>query len=175
MKLKQIHIKTNKDLMEEPKLHLPSTMGGAEPFKVPDHYFDSLTSRIQDRISANEKKKFVYSNFLRGFLQKKIWIPSMAGVVLLFVVILMNTERNISTQNQISKTDSVIIKNSDLNNSYALEVQYIEAAKVLEQIELLPLNEISLGNLTLPDEIKNEDIRKYLNEEEIDPTLLADL
>jgi hypothetical protein len=174
MNLKHIHINNKAERVEEEELHLRSKIGTAEPFKVPDYYFDSLTSRIQDRISANEKRRLGFSDLLPGIYRKRIWIPSLAGILLLFVVIVMNTDRT-ATQNQLSKTDSVIIRRSDINNSYAIEAQYIEAAKTFEQIDVLPVNEVSMENLNLSDGIKNEDIIKYLNDQEIDPTLLADL
>jgi hypothetical protein len=175
MRLKNNYIKTSRNQTDEHLLHLPPHKGSEEPFRVPDNYFDSLTSRIQDRISARQSRVSVLSSMSTILVKKKVWIPVIACVLILLSVFILYPGKSSQNQGYISKTDTVAVKANDINGAYALETQYIEIEKALEQIKKLPVSHIDESVVKLPDEIKNEDIIKYLNEEEIDPNLLADL
>jgi hypothetical protein len=64
---------------DAPKLH---SMDKKNPFVVPEHYFETLSSRIQDRITL-ENKQPQWIKILKSLLLPKVAIPALACCLML--------------------------------------------------------------------------------------------
>lgn len=84
------------------------------PFEVPDGFFDSFSSNVQDKIAA-QKKKSVWNLIFETVVKPKIAIPVLASVCLLTVGI-----KFIYMPATIINTDEATITYSDLSQSIYL-------------------------------------------------------
>ncbi|HOW30390.1 MAG TPA: hypothetical protein PLP88_02385 [Bacteroidales bacterium] len=144
--------------------------------KTPPSYFDTLPSRIQDRIAMNDKRPvFTWiSNTYRT--TRPVLIPvSLVAAILIVTSILLPIQKK---ENAVATTDTTSSTGVyEYDASYAHEVIAFEEADVAEEIEN---SEYDLGT-TLGQTSGNDttlsqsEIIDYLNQNEIEPELLAEL
>jgi hypothetical protein len=79
-----------------------------EPYKVPDHYFDSIVSRVQDKILVSEKKKeHAGKLFRKPVIAMSFLVLSVAFIILMSTKELMPFwSKSDSTSN---KTDEIAL------------------------------------------------------------------
>lgn len=134
---------------EAPKLF---SMEKKNPFIVPDNYFDSLTSKIQDRIAAEKKESF-WSVLIKTVIQPKFAVPVLASVCLVVVGI-----RFLYHPASITPPAQVAVTYEDLSKS-----DYIN--DIDEHVFVEALNK-NAGNAT--SATTNADIENYLIENNIE-------
>lgn len=94
---------------DAPKLH---NMDKKNPFVVPEHYFETLSSRIQDRI-ALENKQPQWMKIIKSLLLPKVAIPALAcclmvGVGIKYLVkpaAITVTEETAITYDELNSTE----------------------------------------------------------------------
>jgi hypothetical protein len=94
---------------EAPKLF---GMDKKNPFEVPDGFFDTFSSKVQDKIAA-EKKKTIWSVIFETVIKPKIAIPVLASLCLVAVGIkimyrpptVINYNETAITYNDLSQSD----------------------------------------------------------------------
>lgn len=145
----------------------------SDGYTVPDGYFDNLTLKIQNQISNNKKGKTI--RFAGYFNPKNIVIvTSIAAAVitgLLLVPVLMKNEP--TAKQELSQTvTSEQTESAIFDESLALQVESdYQALDFENEVDLIPVAEHFASDTT----ISNEDIIQYLENEDLDTDLLAEL
>ncbi|MEO8148466.1 MAG: hypothetical protein ABI723_12550 [Bacteroidia bacterium] len=128
------------------------------PFEVPDGFFDSFSSKIQDKIAA-EKKQSVWSLIYQNITRPKVAIPVLASVCIIVVGI-----KFLYTPGSINRNDEVAITYNDLSQSAYLD-------DIDESVLTDALNQTtSTVNSDSKTESDSYRIENYLIENNIDVT-----
>jgi hypothetical protein len=149
---------------------------GNEPFKVPEGYFDRLPGRIRDEIVSKTSGKFNPFSFRSFFTVRRVWVPVLAIAVVCIVVyfLLPYPER---TQQSLVENKDTLNMSTGYDASYAGEAlldEYASISKMIEESSLTQDADISFIT-TSNDGITNEDICDYLQEQELDSDVIAEL
>ncbi|OFX84367.1 MAG: hypothetical protein A2W99_01215 [Bacteroidetes bacterium GWF2_33_16] len=128
------------------------------PFKVPDGYFDSLPSRIQERISSNQKEHSIFSRFL--LIVKPQLALAFAFVVFAFITV-TTIEYVLDKQPKIPVSTGIYTRIIEVDASEYSEQHFID---------------VLLDEEKKPNEKKKstEHYINYLIDEDIDYTTLID-
>jgi len=154
---------------------LPARQSGSEPFRVPAGYFDELPGRVQDRILTERNGKRPVTWLTRLLRTRKIWIPVLAAACIL-IALFISLPVNKSTRPMAVTSDSLNLK-AAYDASYAgenISADYAEIDKVLSDSWFDAKTNISFIR-TNDTELSNDSIIDYLQDQEMDPELLAQL
>jgi hypothetical protein len=153
-----------------------STMSEKQVFKVPDGYFESLPARIQDEIAAKAGRN-LRSSWLQGLLLvRKAWIPVLSVAIVSLVLLILLPGQNHSDQAS-ADTQDTLNSIEAYDASYAGDAINEEYLKIYQTVEdpnlenVLPVSFVSSSN----DGITADDIVEYLQEQELDSEVLAQL
>lgn len=138
---------------EAPKLF---GMDKKNPFEVPDGYFDSFSSKLQDKIAA-EKKQSAWSAIFDTIIKPKIAIPILASVCLVAVGIKFMYKPSAT----INATNSEVTYSDLSQSSYFHEIDESTLTEALYSS-----NEIA--NHNAKTESDNNHIENYLIDNNID-------
>lgn len=147
-----------------------------EGFKAPDRYFDSLMERLREQI-ADQKETGTHRWYsLNRRSLKPVFIPiGIVAALLIAVFLFLPGKKPVQ---QATNTDTLQPSGIyEYDESYAREAIAIEDASLLEEVENSKddfgyILSISAANDTT---LSEADIIDYLNDQEVDPELLAEL
>lgn len=148
----------------------------AEAFKVSDAYFDELPSRIRDSITASNGKSVEYKWFPAALASKLVLIPALSIVILLVAIYFSIPSDKSSGISQIEVTDTSGVSLAS-DASYMQDVvtdEYTTIYKLMESAESISSNSVSFSSVS-SDEISDDDIINYLEEQDLDTDVLAEL
>jgi hypothetical protein len=130
----------------------------ANPFNVPEGYFDSLPSRIQERISDNQREKSIFSRFF--VVAKPQLAFAFAFIVFVFISITI-VKYVFDNQPKMPISNGVYTRIIEVDASEYSEQHFIE---------------VLLDENKKPNEKKksSEHYINYLIDEDIDYTTLID-
>lgn len=167
MKLKQnISNQTNNDEQLSPVLEkLRQEVHG---FRTPDGYFDSLSSRIVDKIQKQENRSFP-EILIHSFRKPLIWAPSLASVVVVLLLIFV-IPVNKTPKDQAADEWTQI--NMAYDPSYAGEVVLAESNKIDNELEGKEIKYYDPANLSAKNEPTAAEIKDYLKEHVIESDVL---
>lgn len=156
----------NNNLLAQLKEKHPQNDG----FIVPERYFDQLASQISERINNGEKKT---KKAITGY---RLFIPlaAAASVILVFAIYYLNQQGSQSVQNSSSANNNAI--ETAVDESYVNDLMTEDYKQAQTLIENLDEDEINFVDKPLiSEDITEESIMEFLNEQELDPSLLAEL
>ena len=156
----------NNNLLAQLKEKHPQNDG----FIVPERYFDQLASQISERIKNGEKKS---KKAITGY---RLFIPlaAAASVILVFAIYYLNQQGSQSVQNSSSANNNAI--ETAVDESYVNDLMTEDYNQAQTLIENLDEDEINFVDKPLiSEDITEESIMEFLNEQELDPSLLAEL
>jgi len=158
---------TNNDIFSP---WLESAKAETNGLKVPDGYFDSLGSRITDRIIQEENKAFAKSQ-IPVFRKPAMWAPMLAtGIVTVLLVFVIPVKKTTTIQ----PSDEWAGINMAYDASYAEEVLFAESNSMDYELENAAIS-VSESNTTKGiNEITDDDITEYLKEQELDLEMITD-
>lgn len=125
-------------------------------FQVPDGYFDTLASQIQDKIQSETKASWI-QNIFGLFLAPRILVPVAASVVILMFVLNNHQNKTLNgnkveiTYNDLAASDYLFSIDEEIisaelvgeeNNSQNLFDEYL----VQDEVEMELINEALLNN-----------------------------
>lgn len=156
-------MKTN-DEFDDLKNDAPElfSMDKKNPFSVPEHYFETLSSRIQDRI-ALENKQPRWIQIAKSLLLPKVAIPALACCLMLGIgtkYLLKPTP--ITTTDEIAFTYNELTSTEYLNQ---LEVEQIITA--LAETQTAATAEVTTTDGATVTEIENYLIDNNISESEL--------
>jgi hypothetical protein len=149
---------------------------GKEPFKVPEGYFDTLPGRIRDEIGARPATKFNPASIRSYFTFRRVLAPVLAIAVVAVLIFFLLPHPNSSKQSMVENKDTLNLT-AGYDASYAGEAlfdEYESISKMIEESNLTQDADISFTT-TSNDGITNEDICDYLQEQELDSDVIAEL
>ena len=172
MKTKEIPENFQPGEMDPP---LPARRPGEESFRVPEGYFHDLPGRIQDKIISARNEEGAFAWFLKLVLARKVWIPALVTACLLIALFIFLPGQKAS-QPLAASADTLGLK-AAYDASYAGETynaEFAEIDKVMSDPTFDTGSSISFIHTSDP-EITGESILDYLQDQELDPELLAQL
>jgi hypothetical protein len=137
-------------------------------FKVPYGYFDSLNPRIADAIQKQENRS-VFKTFFFSFRRPLVWAPSMALIITILLIIVIPTRKEPVSE----VTDEWNEISMAYDPSYAEEVFFTESNLIDTELENAD-NNIMTVSITGNNEPTDEEITKYLKDQDVDPELLIE-
>jgi len=134
-------------------------------FRVPEEYFESLDTRLMNRLKADSKKGLkVPEGYFEEFevkpprnrpdVKNLIWLAAAASILLFFGLKYMGTNENTLDWNDLQQEEISSWIESDL-----VELNAYEIAEAYPEVELNAPN------------LSNEELNAYLNETELDQIL----
>ncbi len=149
---------------------LESAKTEANGYKVPDGYFDSLGSRITDRI-VKEANKALKKSQIPVFRKPALWAPLLATVVITVLIVFVIPVKKTAT---IPATDEWTEINMAYDASYAEEVLFTESNSMDYELEntFLSLSESNTSKGI--NEITDDEIIEYLKDQELDLDMITD-
>lgn len=167
MKVKQ-NISKQNNFSEKLSPFLEKMKHETPGYKVPDGYFDSLDSRIVDRIHKQEKM-FFHKTLVPAFRKPLIWAPVVASVVvILFLVLRVPTEKT----STIQVNDEWTELNRAYDESYAEEIFLAESNIIDEEMQSNDVNYIATTSVSTKNEPTLEEITEYLKDQDLDTDIL---
>jgi hypothetical protein len=165
----------NKKEIETPSLQdekqlfkkLESLRNADHGLQVPDGYFDSLSSRISDRI--NKKSPTAIGSLIITLKKKVVLIPitAIASVILaLFILFPSGQKVPAIAGNELSEISLAY------DASYAEEAYFSESCQIETELKELALSGTA-SNIVQPGEVTTTEIIEYLGNQEIDPEILS--
>jgi hypothetical protein len=156
----------NKNLLTQLKEKHPQNDG----FIVPDRYFDQLSSQISGRIKNEVKQP------QKTITEYRLLIPlaAAASLILFFAIYYQNQQGRQSVQNSSSANNNAI--ETAVDESYVNDLMtedYKQAQSLLENLDEDEINFVDKPLIS--EDITEESILEFLNEQELDPSLLAEL
>jgi len=148
----------------------------SKAFKVPEGYFDTLPSRIQDEISAQAQKKLHFPRLWGLFTTRRAWIPLLAVTTMLVAIFLFIPGRK-NSQNTLAEIHDTLNLKVAYDASYAGDANFEEYVKVndlLEKPGVKNPDSVSLFKTSYTG-ISDDDIIDYLKDQELDSEVLAQL
>lgn len=149
---------------------LESLKTETQGYKVPDGYFDSLNSRIADKIKNRETSSFLRTSVPVN--RKPILWVSVSATMLVAVVLIFVIHANKETV--IPALDEWTEINMAYDPSYAEEALMAES-NIIES-ELMETDNRSIESVVLSDvnEPTDEEITEYLKTQELDTEILIE-
>lgn len=141
---------------------------GADGNNTPDGYFDSLGSRIADRI-ANRKSASFLSVTFPSVSKPLVWVPTLAAVIVVVALVFVLPEKKAV---EIPEVDEWTEIRMAFDASYAEEVLLSESHSVDREIENIDLSYIQSATYTGKNEPTRDEISEYLKDQEIEPDIL---
>jgi hypothetical protein len=169
-------LKENKNDLQEEEPDIPGLSKGMNGFKVPEGYFDSLPGRIMVKAEMEKDRQSNPGRMHSMVYSTKVWIPLLAAASIIFTLFFILPESK-KTEDILSQVHDTMNLNNAYDASYAGDV-LVADYKIMDVFleQLSADQEISFDNLYYTEEeISNEAIIEYLNEQEIDIDLLAEL
>jgi|WetSurMetagenome_2_1015567.scaffolds.fasta_scaffold28954_3 hypothetical protein len=148
----------------------------AQNLKVPSGYFEKLPYVMQDRIAAEDQKPLsTWFNRASQRYQSLVMPVSIAALLIISLIVFLPGRKS-QTQSALNSIDSSAYS-LGYDESYAHEAIAIESVDLNNEIDSL---EDDLGEaLSRPamndSSLSDDDIIEYLNQQDIDPELLAEL
>ncbi len=148
----------------------------SEGFKAPEGYFDSLSEQLREQIANSENKPVQRWYNLRRQTLRPVMIPMAIVAAVLIAVFLFRPGKK--SEQQVLNTDTLQPASIyDYDESYAREAIAFEDVSLSDVVEntgddLGYILSMSAANDTT---LSETDIIDYLNDQEIDPELLAEL
>lgn len=145
-------------------------------YKTPDGYFDLLSERLREQIAKSENKPAQRWYSLGHQALKPVMIPlALLAAVLIAIFLFLPGKK--SEQQALNNDTLQPASIYDYDESYAREAIAFEDASLSDAVEntgddLGYILSISAANDTT---LCETDIIEYLNDQEIDPELLAEL
>jgi hypothetical protein len=169
-------IKNNEQPEPDKDLHyIFSGKKGNDAFKVPEVYFDTLPLRIRDKISAENATRYSFTWFRKQFASRWVWVPALSVSMLLLAIYTWMPENN----NNVSYAaiGDTLNLNQAVDASYAGEAifdEYVAVYKILESSESESQEVVSFVS-TYDDDITDEEIVEYLNNQQLDAEVLSQI
>lgn len=160
---------SNQPPAAEPRPSLPDTFrNGAQGFKVPEGYFDSLSPRIADRITKNANRSFLSAS-LPVIRKPIIWAPALATAVVAVLLLFVIPDKK---PMPVPIFDEWTELNMAYDASYAEEVLLAESHSIDNALDNTDVGYVATASTTEDTEPTDEEISEYLKAQEIDPELL---
>ena len=140
---------------DAPKL---SSMDKRNPFVVPEQYFETLSSRIQDQI-ASENKHPQWITFLKSLLLPKVAIPAIACCLLLGVGLKFLKKPEVTNTNSKGTLTFDELSETDFVNYIDEEQIIIE----IEQQKSVTTNNSEIEDYLIENNIDESELIKALN------------
>ena len=137
-------------------------------FKVPDGYFDSLSSSIVDRIQKQESKSFS-GTLIHLFRKPLVWAPSLASVVVVLLLIFVIPAKK-NSMNQ--PTDEWVQINMAYDPSYAEEIVLAESNTIDKELESREIKYYDPASMSAKNEPTDAEINEYLKDHVIESDVL---
>jgi len=141
----------------------------ANGYKVPDGYFDSLGSRITDRIILEENKAFKKSQ-IPVFRKPALWAPLLATSIVAVLLVFVIPAKKTAT---IPATDEWNEINMAYDASYAQEVLFTESNSMDFELENAVISLSESNTSKGINEITDDEITDYLKDQELDLDMLT--
>ncbi len=155
---------------EKIAMELESLRQKPEGLNVPGNYFDSLSSRITDQITQKENRS-MYKKSVFVLRKPVVWAPVLAAASIAVLVMLLIPD---TTTPPVQVVDEWTEINSVYDASYAAEVLFAESYHLDAEIAETDINNLASQAIADEHEPTDEEITAYLNEQNIDLTLLTD-
>ena len=137
-------------------------------FKVPDGYFETLSPRIVDEINKRENRSLLTSILLL-FRKPMVWSPVAAiAIVAVMLIFVIPTTK----EPAILVVDEWTELNMAFDASYAEEVMLAESIAVDNELLKTDLTYIETESFSTLNEPTDEEITKFLEEQETDTDIL---
>jgi hypothetical protein len=161
-----------KENPDQGRLNIPGLDREKKLFKVPDGYFDNLPGRIEERIHEEEITKKTRSN--PRTLTVLIPLLAAAALVVAYFLIIPFADRD--KKNIVQIVDS-LNPNNAFDASYTGDLLIYDYQLTDNLLTQLPADtEIDFITLDSDEEaISDEAIVEYLNDQDLDTELLAEL
>jgi hypothetical protein len=175
MKNMKRHMKNNKGA-EEILNQAEGDARSLNPFMVPAGYFDELPGRILDKIAVDKRRPAGSWKGASIFVFRNAWISYLAAATIIIALILIIPWQR-SSNKVLTEIHDTLNLNTDYDASYANDAALADY-KVIEEYLGNPSNSnYKTLNFNIMDleEIPDEAIIEYLNEQELDTELLAEL
>lgn len=137
-------------------------------FKVPDGYFETLSPRIVDEINKR-KNNSILTSILLLFRKPLVWSPVAAIAVVAVMLIFMIPAKK---EPAVLVVDEWTELNMAFDASYAEEVMLAESIIVDSELEKTDLTYLETASFSTLDEPTDEEITKFLEEQETDTDIL---
>ncbi len=141
----------------------------ANGYKVPDGYFDSLGSRITDRIILEENKAFKKSQ-IPVFRKPALWAPLLATSIVAVLLVFVIPAKKTAT---IPATDEWNEINMAYDASYAQEVLFTESNSMDFELENAVISLSESNTSKGINEITDDEITDYLKDQELDLDMIT--
>ena len=137
-------------------------------FRVPDGYFDSLSPRIVDEIKKQGNKSFI--RILIPVVRKPVfWAPLAATSVIAILLLFAIPAEKVPA---VQITDEWTELTMAYDASYAEEALLAESHAIDNELEVANIDFMESAPITGMNEPTDEEITKYLKEQEIDNDIL---
>jgi len=137
-------------------------------FKAPNGYFDSLSSRIVDRIQKQENKSFP-EILLHSFRKPVIWAPSLATLVVVLLLIFVIPANKTSIDQPADEWTQI---NMAYDPSYAEEVVLAESNTIDKELEGKEIKYYDPASLQAKNEPTDTEINEYLKDHALETDVL---
>lgn len=137
-------------------------------FKAPAGYFDSLSPRIIDRINMKEHSSII-NVFISGYKKPLVWVPVMATLLVIVSLVFLipsQKESPLVVVNEISDISMAY------DPSYAQEAILLESHTLETKLENSNIDYTKTSILNGQNGLSEDEIIKYLKDNEIDTELL---
>lgn len=141
----------------------------ANGYKVPDGYFDSLGSRITDRIILEENKAFKKSQ-IPVFRKPALWAPLLATSIVAVLLVFVIPAKKTAT---IPATDEWNEINMAYDASYVQEVLFTESNSMDFELENAVISLSESNTSKGINEITDDEITDYLKDQELDLDMIT--
>ena len=139
----------------------------AKGFKAPDGYFDSLSSKIVDRIQKQENKSLLLIIF-HSFRKPLIWVPSLASVAVVLLLIFVLPDKT----SMVQPADEWAQINMAYDPSYAEEAILAESNTIDKELEGKEIKYYDPATLSAKNEPTDAEILDYLKDHTTDTDIL---
>lgn len=151
--------------------HLPfleSLKQENQGFRVPVGYFDSLSPRIVDAIKKQENKSFIRI-LIPVFRKPVFWAPlAVTSVIAILLFFAIPDEKVSAVQIADEWTELTMVYDA----SYAEEALLAESHAIDNELEMTNIDFMETASIAGMNEPTDEEITKYLKEQEIDNDIL---
>lgn len=159
---------TNND--EKLPLLLEKLREERQGFKVPHGFFDSLSPRIMDEIKKQDDRTWFTVHF-PVFRKPKIWAPVMASMIVVVLLIFVIPLKKEPVPQVASEWTQI---SSAYDASYAEEAILAESNIIDNQLENTDVGYIASASFSDRNEPTEDEITKYLIDQDVDTEILND-
>lgn len=135
------------------------------PFRTPDHYFDSIEDRVMGSIK-NEAKKESISGSKKIYRLLKPVLGIAASLVLIYLLA-TNPIKHFSTKGNLAKSASTDTTSGDTMDAYSLNLSLIDENSLM--------NTIFGDDSAKPSEINRDEVLAYLSTDMTDLEIYSEI